>query len=57
MGRHIEPLMHVLATGRLETRATFYDMARFEQICALPVTFVMAAVQGVNFDAMILWCQ
>ncbi len=28
---------------------TLYDMARFEQICALPVTFLIAAVQGVNF--------
>ncbi len=27
---------------------TLYDMARFEQMCALPVKFVTAAVQGVS---------
>ncbi len=46
--------MHVcLATGRTQTRATC-DALRFEQICALSVTFVMAAVQGVIVNAIIM---
>ncbi len=31
-----------------------YDLALFEQIDALPMTFLTAAVQGVNFDAIIM---